>query len=92
MNLKFLLIIIAGLGVTSFGVLSNDLALDVQKFDLVVLPPKDGIPIDGAAVFSSIQCTCVNPNDPDDFDPSFCDTNSIGPVATDLCTWPFPPP
>ena len=85
MNLKFLLIIIAGIGATSYGVLSNDLALDVQKFELVVLPPKNGIPIDGAAVFSSIQCTCGDSSTP-------CDLNSIGPVGTDLCTWQFPPP
>ena len=85
MNLKLLLIIIAGLGVTSFGVLSNDVALDVQKFELVVLPPKNDVPIDGASVFSSIQCTCGD-------DTTLCDLNSIGPVGTDLCTWPFPPP
>ena len=85
MNLKLLLIIIGGIGALSYGVLSNDISLDVQRFDLVVLPPKNGIPIGGASEFSSIQCTCGDST-------TACDLSSIGPVGTDLCTWPFPPP
>ena len=86
MNFKILLLIlIVGFGVTGYGVLSNDVALDVQKFELVVLPPQNGIPIDGASEFSSIQCTCGD-------DTTLCDLNSIGPVGTDLCSWSFQPP
>ena len=81
MNFKILLlIIIAGIGVTSYGALSNQLNLDIQKFDLVVLPPMDGSTIEGATEFSVVQCSCRDPDNPNGaFSPGFCDVTWITP-------------
>lgn len=77
MNFKILiLVIVAGIGISSYGVLSNSLTLDIQKFDLVVLPPMDGSTIEGATEFSGVQCSCRDPDDPNGaFDPGFCDVS-----------------
>jgi hypothetical protein len=92
MNFKLIiLIVIVGLAATSYGVLANQIALDIQKVGLVVLPPLNDIPIPGTTEFSSIQCTCRDPNNLNDpLDPSFCDEDTIGATADALCTWPIP--
>ena len=79
MNFKILLIVlVAAAGVSSYGVLSNQMELDIQRFDLLVLPPMDGVPIEGATEFSEVQCACRDPNDPNGaFDPGFCNVNWI---------------
>jgi len=85
LNFKIILIaVIAGIGVTSYGVLTNDLALDIQKFDLVVLPPMDGTTIEGATEFSEVQCACRDPDNPNGlFAPGFCDITWIVDPAGD---------
>lgn len=76
MNLKILLIVVlAGLGIASYGALSNQVELEVQKFDLLVMPPMDGIPIEGATELSSMHCSCNNPNNPGQYSPDFCDVS-----------------
>jgi hypothetical protein len=92
MNFKLLLLIaIVGISAISYGLLANELTLDIQRFEQVVLPPLDENPIPGTTEFSSIQCSCRDPNDPNgQFDPSFCDQNTIGETAAALCTWPIP--
>ena len=79
MNFKIILIvIIAGIGVSTYGVLSNDLVLDIQKFELVVLPPMDGTTIEGTTEFLGVQCSCLDPNPPNvEFGPQFCDVTWI---------------
>ncbi len=79
MNFKIILIvIIAGIGISSYGVLSNDMILDIQKFELVVLPPMDGTTIEGATEFLGVQCSCRDPDPPnEEFSPQFCDVTWI---------------
>ena len=79
MNFKIILIvIIAGIGVSTYGVLSNDMILDIQKFELVVLPPMDGTTIEGTTEFLGVQCSCLDPNPPNvEFGPQFCDVTWI---------------
>ena len=81
MNFKILLlVIIAGIGVTSYGALSNQMTLDIQKFELVILPPMDGTTVDGATEFSGVQCSCRDPDDPNGlFSPGFCNVLWITP-------------
>lgn len=70
--------IVAGAGISSYGVLSNQMTLDIQQFDLLVLPPMDGVPIEGATEFSEVHCACRDPDNPQGaFDPGFCDITWI---------------
>lgn len=70
-----MIVVLAGIGVASYGALSNEVELDVQKFELLVMPPMDGVPIEGATELSSMHCSCSNPNNPDEFSPDYCDVS-----------------
>ena len=85
MNFKILLLLaIAGASLLSYGVLSNDVELEIQKFELLVMPPMDGESIEGATEFSTMHCSCSNPNNPNDFSPDFCDVSySVSPDGPD---------
>ena len=79
MNFKILLlVIIAGVGVSSYGVLGNDMSLDIQKFDIIILPPMEGS-MGGDTEFSGVQCSCRDPDNLDSgsFSPDFCDVTWI---------------
>ncbi len=78
MNFKLIfLIIAAGVSITGYGVLANEVDLEIQKFELILLPPMDGIPIQGTSEFSVAQCACLGPNGV--FDPGFCDVSYTTP-------------
>ena len=57
MNFKLLLILIVAAGGLSYGFLGNDIALDIQKFDVIIMPPGDGS-MAGATQFNTVTCAC----------------------------------
>lgn len=81
------MILIVGFGALSSGYLANDIALDIQKFDVIIMPPEDGS-LSEATQFSTVTCACrtdpavifgscnTTPGDP----------NSLGPNGNMLCT------
>jgi len=93
LNFKLLLIVIAGAGALSYGFLGNDISLDIQEFDLVIMPPEDGTSLAGATQFDSVQCACRNgPTgtfgvcNTSENPPGLPDPNSLGPNGNKLCT------
>ena len=75
MNIKLLLILFAAIGGLSYGVLSNDMELSVQKFDFLSLPAMDEDPLADHASLGSFKCSCLGTDSEtgeERFDPSFC--------------------
>ena len=93
MNFKLLLIVIVGIGALSSGFLANEIVLDIQKFDLIIMPPDDPTILVGATQFASVQCVCrTSPNgqfgvcDTSENLPGIPSPTSLGPNGNKLCT------
>ena len=91
MNLKLLLILIVGIGALSSGFLANEIALEIQKVDVIIIPPGDGSLTD-ATQFSSVECACgTNSNGPfgvcdqSESPPGVPSSTSLGPNGNKLC-------
>jgi len=77
MNYKLLiLVMIVAVGVSSYGVLVNQIDLNIQKFELISMPTMSGNPEAGTTVFSSVKCSCSpSPNAP--FSPNKCNVSYV---------------
>ncbi len=82
MNFKILLILLTvGIVASSYGILSNEIILSVQKFQILGLPPMDGESESGQH-FSTLECSCfgVDPiTNEEGFDPGFCNVDYTEP-------------
>jgi len=98
MNTKILiLILLGGAGISTIGILSNDIDVKVQSFEV----------FDSVSTFTEgFECACEDPNGSGTFSMDFCDVtylvppdpndpndpgvpnpNSLGVVGNQLCTW-----
>lgn len=94
MNFKLLLIVIVGISALSSGFLANEIALDIQKFDVVIISPGDGS-LTGATQFNSVECACgTNPLGPfvtcdqTESSPGIPSSTSLGLSGNKLCPGP----
>ena len=91
MNVKLLLILIVGIGALSYGFLANEIALDIQNFDVIIMTPEDGS-LSDATQFSSVECACgTNPSGPfgvcdqSESSPGIPSSTSLGLSGNKLC-------
>ena len=92
MNTKILiLILLGGAGISTIGILSNDVNVDVQSF----------VVFDSVETFTGgFECACEDPNNSGVFSMDFCnvmyldppdnlipDPESLGSIGNHLCTW-----
>lgn len=71
-----------GLGISGVGILSNDIALNIQGFGT----------LDTITDFTSFNCECEDPMNPGEFDMDNCDLEPaspgfIGDLAAMVCSW-----
>lgn len=87
MNIKLLLILFAAIGGLSYGILSNDILLSVQKFDFLALPAMDEDPLADHDALGSFKCSCFGTDEEtgeERFDPGFCNVEyEVEPTEND---------
>jgi len=87
MNIKLLLILFVAIGGLSYGILSNDILLSVQKFDFLALPAMDEDPLADHDALGSFKCSCFGTDEvtgEERFDPGFCNVEyEVEPTEND---------
>ena len=94
MKLLLFLILIVGASGLSYGLLSNDISMNIQKWDVLSLPPTAGDPLGGPGEYTTFSCKCdggaciITYTDPPTN--SIPSPNSLGAIGNKLCTPPPP--
>ena len=87
MNIKLLFILFAAVGGLSYGILSNEMALSVQKLDFLALPAMDEDPLADHDALGSFKCSCFGTDEEtgeERFDPGFCNVEyEVEPTEND---------
>ena len=92
MKMKFLLLLILIVGASglSYGMLSNDINMNIQKWDILSLPPIEGDPLGGPGEYTTFSCSCdggiCNVDYLDSPTNSIPDPASLGLSGNKLCT------
>ena len=85
-----LLILVVGASGLSYGMLANDIDMNIQKWDVLSLPPTPNMspPVPGQLTTFSCKCDggVCNVNYLDPPTNSIPDPASLGPIGNQLCT------
>jgi len=90
MKLLLLILIVGATSGLSYGLLSNDITMNIQKWELLSLPLAIGDPLGGPGEYTTFHCTCnggaCNVLYTDSPTNTIPDSQSLGASGNKLCS------